>query len=354
MITVIAPAHNEERSIAETIEALRKQSVPVDKIIVVNDNSTDRTADIATEMGAEVFTTVENTDKKAGALNQALNHYLPEMDDTDYVIIQDADTELGRGYVRSALRKFEGRDDIGAVGGSFFIRGEDNFWHVVVGNEYRRYVREIARRRDQRANVLTGAGSMFRVGVLREVAHARTDGVLPGDGGRVYKQDALTEDNELSLAIKTLGYRISSPKRCAIYTDSPGHWSGPGGLKDQRVRWRRGAMEDLRAYGLTSVTWPYIGKMLWSLFVTLLSIAYVGLVVGVIVIGGVLVPNWFWLSVFFIYILDRWWTVRDRPLKAQVYALFFPFEMIYDILQQYVLLKAFADFLRHKEKEWTH
>ena len=42
-------------------------------MVVVADNCTDDTADIARKNGAEVFTTVGNTEKKAGALNQALS-----------------------------------------------------------------------------------------------------------------------------------------------------------------------------------------------------------------------------------------------------------------------------------------
>ena len=43
------------------------------RIVVVADNCTDDTAEIARQHGCEVFTTVSNTDKKAGALNQALS-----------------------------------------------------------------------------------------------------------------------------------------------------------------------------------------------------------------------------------------------------------------------------------------
>ena len=43
-----------------------------DRVVVVADNCTRRTAEIAREHGADVFTTIGNTEKKAGALNQAL------------------------------------------------------------------------------------------------------------------------------------------------------------------------------------------------------------------------------------------------------------------------------------------
>ena len=44
---------------------------------MVADNCTDATEAIAPALGVEVFRTVENTRKKAGALNQALREVLP-------------------------------------------------------------------------------------------------------------------------------------------------------------------------------------------------------------------------------------------------------------------------------------
>ena len=72
-LTALVPAHDEALTIAATLESLRGQSRPPDRIVVVADNCTDDTAEIARQHGAEVFTTVNNTHKKAGALNQALS-----------------------------------------------------------------------------------------------------------------------------------------------------------------------------------------------------------------------------------------------------------------------------------------
>ena len=72
-LTVLVPAHDEALTIGATLESLWGQTRPPDRVVVVADNCTDDTADIAREHGAEVFTTVGNTEKKAGALNQALS-----------------------------------------------------------------------------------------------------------------------------------------------------------------------------------------------------------------------------------------------------------------------------------------
>lgn len=53
-IAVIIPAHNEERLLGTTLEAVKNQSRPPDEIIVVDNASTDNTAEIAREAGATV------------------------------------------------------------------------------------------------------------------------------------------------------------------------------------------------------------------------------------------------------------------------------------------------------------
>lgn len=335
-VTALVPAHNEAGSIARTVTSLFVEGV--DEVLVVADNCSDDTESIAAAAGAKVTATVGNTDKKAGALNHGMTHL-----DADYVLVMDADTEIGSGYLSTALARLEADPTIGAVGGSFYAREETNLLQRMQGNEYARYVREISRRKDARANVLTGAGSLFRANVLREVEAARADGRLPGTG--VYQQSALTEDNELSLAVLTLGYRIVSPKACEIRTDCP---ETVAGLFKQRVRWRRGAMEDLRHYGLTKVTAPYLAKMLWSVFVTLLGVAYIGLLFTI--------HHWalspFWTAVLGVCVLDKWWTIRGRDWRSQVLALAIVPELIYDLFQQAVLARAVWDFGRRAPQTW--
>ncbi len=52
---VVIPAHNEQQQIAEVIEAVQSADpllVATEQVIVVDNNSTDSTAEIATAMGA--------------------------------------------------------------------------------------------------------------------------------------------------------------------------------------------------------------------------------------------------------------------------------------------------------------
>ena len=68
----LLPAHDEEASLPAALASLAAQTRRPDRVVVVADNCTDRTEDVARAAGAEVFRTVGNTHKKAGALNQVL------------------------------------------------------------------------------------------------------------------------------------------------------------------------------------------------------------------------------------------------------------------------------------------
>src|SRR6202035_5662350 len=71
-LTVIVPAFNEAESLADTIRSLQAQTTPPKEIIVVDDCSTDATADIARACGATVVQPPTNTGSKAGAQTFAL------------------------------------------------------------------------------------------------------------------------------------------------------------------------------------------------------------------------------------------------------------------------------------------
>ena len=102
-VTALIPAHNEQETICDAIEAVNGQ---VDRVIVVADNCTDDTIELARSNGAEVFETVANRAKKAGGLNQALAALLPQACDGDFFLVTDADSRIAPGFVAEALARF--------------------------------------------------------------------------------------------------------------------------------------------------------------------------------------------------------------------------------------------------------
>jgi glycosyltransferase involved in cell wall biosynthesis len=92
-ITVLIPAHNESSGIIATLNSIRPQLRPQDRIIVVADNCNDDTAEVAAEHGADVVQRYDLTYRGKGyALDYGLK-YLSK-NPPDIVIIIDADCLL--------------------------------------------------------------------------------------------------------------------------------------------------------------------------------------------------------------------------------------------------------------------
>jgi cellulose synthase/poly-beta-1,6-N-acetylglucosamine synthase-like glycosyltransferase len=95
---IIVPAHNEEAGIAATLQGLRNQVRPGDRLIVVADNCDDRTAEIARSGGAVVLERHDSTRRGKGF---ALAHAVQSLaaDPPAVVVFVDADCRLDEGSV---------------------------------------------------------------------------------------------------------------------------------------------------------------------------------------------------------------------------------------------------------------
>lgn len=83
-VTAIIPAYNEEQTIANVVCCVKNVD-KIQKIIVVSDGSTDRTADIARECGVDVIELQENVGK-GGAIKAGINEC-----GTEVILFLDAD-----------------------------------------------------------------------------------------------------------------------------------------------------------------------------------------------------------------------------------------------------------------------
>ena len=345
-LVALVPAHDEEGTIIAAVRSLQRQAVRPDRVVVVADNCNDRTAARAKGAGAEVVRSIRNDRKKAGALNQALQRILPTLDDDDVVLVMDADSALAPRFLEVALREL--RDPaVGAIGGNFYGAVNTGWLRRMQCNEYARFARETARK-DAKTWVLTGTGTAFRVRVLREVVEARCAGRLPG-AGYVYDTTVLTEDNELTLAIKHLGYRCVSPRECVVMTDVMPTWRD---LFRQRLRWKRGAMENLLQYGVTRVTLPYIAQHLMMFLALAFFALYAGLCAVTIATFGGISMHWFWCAPALIFSLERAVTVRTNGWRNVLLAAALVPEWTYEIFMQACLLRASGDILRRSARHW--
>jgi poly-beta-1,6-N-acetyl-D-glucosamine synthase len=352
-VVVVIPAHNEAPLIAEALESLAAQTRIADQVIVIADRCSDDTRRVAVAHNVSTRTTIHNRDHKAGALNQALAYLLPRLSDNDAVLVMDADTLLSPDFISEATRRLRepkgDRAQVGAVGGIFFGYPLHGFLAHIQNNEYVRYAREIGRRKG-RADVLTGTATLFSVKALRDVGRARSSGQLPPAPG-VYGVDALTEDNELTLALKHLGYRCVSPKACTVGTEL---MPTTGRLFHQRLRWQRGALQDLLAYGLTRQTLPYIRRQLMTYATVVFLPFFLTTLIYAWVTSGSIRWTWFWVFVTALVAIERVWSVKRGGWRSVVLAGLLLPEIIYDLFLHAVNTKALTDVASHARETWNY
>jgi cellulose synthase/poly-beta-1,6-N-acetylglucosamine synthase-like glycosyltransferase len=344
-VVVLVPAHNEAGCIAGTLRSLHNQSRQPDRVVVIPDNCNDDTAAIAAAHGAEVIPTVANAYKKAGALNQVLDRILSELDPGDAVLVMDADSELDSAWIEQAQARLE--QGYAACGGVFTGRAGGRLVGMFQRNEFARYRRDV-RRLGGKTLVLTGTATLFRVAVLRQVVEARRSGRLPGEP-HVYDVKVLTEDNELTLALLHLGHKIVAPAECHLTTEVMESW---GDLHRQRLRWKRGALENLFQYGLTRHTLTYWGRQLLSAMGLLVSFAYLATLTMTVAVTGTVRVHPVWLAITAIFVLEQAITVRDRGWKMSLLAAVLVVEMPYDMFLQATHARALWNTLRKAEGRW--
>ncbi|MEV0372169.1 glycosyltransferase family 2 protein [Streptomyces sp. NPDC050636] len=129
-ITVIVPAHNEEEGLPATLESLARQTVPADRILVVDDASTDRTGEVAASHGVTVLRPPRNLGSKAKAQNYAL----PQCT-TDLVLAVDADTVLAPDYIETILPAFDD-PSVSVAAGAVRTRHTRTVWERGRSTEY--------------------------------------------------------------------------------------------------------------------------------------------------------------------------------------------------------------------------
>jgi len=131
---IVIPTHNEESFIALTLQSLVAQTVLPKKIVVVNDNSTDKTVEIVTSFVSKYpFITLVNKTSDAihlpgSKVIQAFQKGLETLDENYEIIVKvDADLIFPNHYFETIIEHFKSDDSIGMVGGFAYIEKEGNY-----------------------------------------------------------------------------------------------------------------------------------------------------------------------------------------------------------------------------------
>lgn len=232
-VTILVPAYNEEAGIESTLRSLLASDHPYLQIIVIDDGSTDRTADLAAWLGDPRIQVIRQRNAgKATALNTGLAHAA-----YDIVVMIDADTVLEPDAIHRLIQPLA-HPAIGAVSGNTKVgnrRGLLGRWQhleYVFGFNLDRRMFEVL----ECMPTVPGAIGAFR-----------RDALL-GVGG--VSEDTLAEDTDLTVAVWRAGWRVVYEESAIAWTEVP---TSLRQLWRQRYRW---------CYGTMQVMWKHRRAML--------------------------------------------------------------------------------------------
>jgi len=129
-LVLITPARNEEQFIEQLIQCVISQSLLPAKWLIVNDGSTDRTAEIVSRYVAkhewmELLNLSPHRDRSFAAKVQAFNAGYERMKHLDYAVIGnlDSDVSFDSGYIEFLIEKFAEDEHLGVAGTIFHEEG---------------------------------------------------------------------------------------------------------------------------------------------------------------------------------------------------------------------------------------
>lgn len=135
-ILAITCARNEEAHITKTVVSLQKQTLPIKRIIVVNDGSTDATGEIAKELGCTVINLPFHKESYVGKpdLARIYNTGLKVVNkhNPDYILIVGADHALPPDYIEQIIKRMVANPKLVDAGG--YVEGEDFAEHIPKGS----------------------------------------------------------------------------------------------------------------------------------------------------------------------------------------------------------------------------
>ncbi|WP_142783944.1 glycosyltransferase family 2 protein [Changchengzhania lutea] len=131
---IIIPAHNEESSIGLTLDALVNQTVLPKQLVIVNDNSTDKTQDIV-EAYIEKYEFIKLVNSKSSnqhlpgskIINAFYKGYNTLDDDYDVICKFDADLIFPKNYLEKLALYFNSNKRLGMASGFCYIK-KNNDW----------------------------------------------------------------------------------------------------------------------------------------------------------------------------------------------------------------------------------
>lgn len=235
-VSVLIPAHNEERVIGSILEALLEVDYPMDRlrIVPIDDRSKDKTGAIMDEMALAHPGLIHPFHRKGGPPGKAaaLRDAMPLVAD-DIILVFDADYIPGKGLIKQLTSPFFD-PEVGAVMGRVVpLNVEENLLTRVLDLE-----RTGGYQVDQQARMNMRLVAQYggTVGGVRKRA-------LQSIGG--WRIHCLAEDTDVTFRLLLDGWKTAYQNRSECYEQVPNTWKS---RIAQIFRWARGHNQVLSQY----------------------------------------------------------------------------------------------------------
>lgn len=269
-VSFLVPAYNEEKSLAETIQALSDIDYPIEKkeIIIINDGSKDNTKNIALEL-VKKYNGVILLDKKnsgkANSLNEAIKIAKGEL-----IAVVDADSYPKKDSLTKMVGHFDDLQ-VGAVTSRVLVKNKRNWLGKFQVMDYSiiAWTRKLLDFVDS-VYVTNGPLSVYRKDLVKRL------------GG--FDPKNLTEDIEITWHILSEGYKTKMSYGAIVYTTVPENFKT---WTKQRVRWNLGGIQTVQKYWKTMFRKGAFGHFV---------IPYVTASFILAIIGFLLFFRYFWIK----------------------------------------------------------
>lgn len=229
-VAIIVPCYNEEKTIAATADSVLALDYPKEKlsVILVDDGSTDRTAEIVETYRNNSQVTIIH--KKNGGKYTALNAGIVAST-SEFVGCLDADSFVSPGALMLVMANFD-HDKIGAVTSSMSVNAPTSILEKMQEAEY---LMGVAMRHTLATwnglYVTPGPFTIYRKKAFDELG--------------LFRPAHNTEDLEIALRLQRGGWKIQNAPAAGVYTNAPKTLKA---LVKQRVRWTTGFMRNAFDY----------------------------------------------------------------------------------------------------------
>jgi cellulose synthase/poly-beta-1,6-N-acetylglucosamine synthase-like glycosyltransferase/peptidoglycan/xylan/chitin deacetylase (PgdA/CDA1 family) len=221
----VVPAFNEAVGIEQAIRSLAASEYPEFEVVVVDDGSTDGTAELVERLALSRVRVVRQPN---GGKPAALNHGIAEARH-DVIVMVDADTIFEPKTLKRLVQPLQA-DEVGAVSGNTKVGNRRRLlgrWqHIeyVMGFNLDRRLYDVL----QCMPTVPGA-----IGAFRRSALAHVGGVSGA---------TLAEDTDLTLALGRAGWQVGYVEDARAWTEAP---TSLRTLWRQRFRWSYGTLQSV-------------------------------------------------------------------------------------------------------------